>query len=316
MIDMKRIGLGCSGMARRNEESSIRTVDAALDHGVTMFNVAEFYQSGESEIVLGNALRQHPRDKYFVSVKFGALPSRDSLYGMDVNPFNVKAHLIYSLSRLGLDYVDLYEPSRMDDAYPVEEVIGAVQDLVKEGLVRHVGMTETTADDLRRGNAVCPIKYFEKEYSLLSRQMEAEDIPTCRELGIPIIAYGLLGHGLLTDAFATGQRTPNILPFLFREQDIPHNRAIVARLKEIADGKGCSTSNLAIAWALKKNPDMLAIIGTTHPDHLIDSLHSLDITLTDEEMGIIGELFAPGNVRGGVLPKTRYNNGRFIGFGE
>ncbi len=132
---MNRIGLGCMGMARRYEESSIRTVDTALDHGVTMFNVAEFYQNGESEIVLGNALRQHPRDKYFVSVKFGALPSREALYGVDMNPFNVRAHLVYSLSRLGLDYVDLYEPARMDDAYPVEEVIEAVNELVKEGLV-------------------------------------------------------------------------------------------------------------------------------------------------------------------------------------
>ena len=301
-------------MARKNQEQSIRTVDTALDHGVTMFNVAEFYQNGESEIVLGNALRQHPRDKYFVSVKFGSLPTKGSLYGLDVNPFNVRAHLMYSLSRLGLDYIDLYEPSRMDDAYPVEEVIGAVQELVKEGLVRHVGMTETTAHELRRGNEVCPIKYFEKEYSLLSRQMEAEDLPTCRELGIPVIAYGLLGHGLLTDSFATGERTPHILPFLFREEDMDHNRAIVHQLKEIADGKGCSTSNLAIAWVLQKNPDMLAIIGTTHPEHLEDSLKALDITLTTEEMNTISTIFAPGNVAGGVLPKIQYSNGKFVGF--
>ena len=300
-------------MARRNEESSIRTVDTALDHGVTMFNVAEFYQNGESEIVLGNALRQHPRDKYFVSVKFGALPTKGSLYGMDVNPFNVRAHLMYSLSRLGLDYIDLYEPARMDDAYPVEEGIEAVNELVKEGLVRHVGMTECTAEELRRGNEVCPIRYFEKEYSLLSRKMEEEDLPTCRELGIPVVAYGLLGHGLLNDGFATGEHTPHILPFLFRPEDMEHNRTIVRQLKEIADGKGCSTSNLAVAWVLQKNPDMLAIVGTTHPDHLTDLLKALDITLTDEEMLTIGDIFAPGRVRGGVLPMMHYSNGRFMG---
>ncbi len=232
---MNRIGLGCMGMDRRNEESSIRTVDTALDHGVTMFNVGEFYNGGESEIALGNALRQHPRDKYFVSVKFGALPSREALYGVDMNPFNVRAHLTYSLSRLGLDYVDLYEPARMDDAYSVEEVIEAVNELVKEGLVRHVGMTECTAEELRRGNEICPIKYFEKEYSLLSRKMEEEDLPTCRELGIPVVAYGLLGHGLLTDGFATEERTPHVLPFLFRPEDMEHNRAIVQQLKEIAE---------------------------------------------------------------------------------
>lgn len=303
------------GMARRNEENSIRTVDTALDHGVTMFNTGEFYNGGESEIVLGNALRQHPRDKYFVSVKFGALPSARGLYGADVNPFNVRAHLIYSLGRLGLDYVDLYEPARMDDAYSVEEVIGAVNDLVKEGLVRHVGMTETTAEELRRGNKVCPIKFFEKEYSLLSRQMEKEDLPTCRELGIPVVAYGLLGHGLLTDGFATGETTPHILPFLFRPEDMEDNRAIVSKLKEIADGKGCSTGNLAVAWVLQKNPDMLAIVGTTHPGHLEDALKALEITLTEEEMLTIGELFAPGNVKGGVLPKMTYSNGRLLRIG-
>ncbi len=303
------------GMARRNEESSIRTVDTALDHGVTMFNTGEFYNGGESEIVLGNALRRHPRDSYEVNVKFGALPGGPhGLYGVDMNPFNIRARLTYSLGRLGLDYVDVYEPSRMDDAYPVEDVIGAVNDLVKEGLVRHVAMTETSADELRRGNKVCPIKYFEKEYSLLSRRMEAEDLPTCRELGIPVIAYGLLGHGLLTDGFATGERTPSILPFLYKPEDIEPNRTIVSQLKAIADGKGCSTSNLAIAWVLQKNPDMLAIIGTTHPDHLTDALRALDIRLTDEEMQTIEELFAPGQVRGGVLPKMHYRNGRFIGF--
>ena len=302
------------GMARRNEEQSIRTVDVALDHGVTMFNTGEFYNAGESEIVLGNALRQHPRDSYEVNVKFGALPGGlHGLYGIDMNPFHVRARLTYSLSRLGLDYVDVYEPARMDDAYPVEEVVEAVNELVKEGLVRHVALTETSADELRRGRKVCPIKYFEKEYSLLSRQMEAEDLPTCRELGIPVVAYGLLGHGLVTDAFATGERTPNILPFLYKPEDIEPNRAIVRQLKEIADGKGCTTSNLAIAWVLQKNPDMLAIIGTTHPDHLEDSLKALDIILTDEELRIIGDLFAPGRVSGGVLPKMHYSNGRFVG---
>ena len=189
-----------------------------------------------NRIGLGNALRQHPRDKYFVSVKFGALPSREALYGVDMNPFNVRAHLTYSLRRLGLDYVDLYEPARMDDVYPVEEVIEAINELVKEGLVRHVGMTECTAEELRRGNKVCPIKYFEKEYSLLSRKMEEEDLPTCRELGIPVVAYGLLGHGLLTDGFATGERTPHVLPFLFRPEDMEYNRAIVQQLKEHRKG--------------------------------------------------------------------------------
>ena len=307
-----RIGLGCSGMARRNEEQSIRTVDAALDHGVTMFNVAEFYQNGESEIVLGNALRQHPRDSYFVNVKFGALPSAKALYGLDMNPFNIRAHLIYSLHRLGLDYVDLYEPSRMDGKWPVEDVIGEIQKLVDEGLVRHIGMTECTAEDLRRANSVHPIYMFEKEYSLVDRRMEAEDIPTANELGIPVLAYGLMAHGLLTDRTAASEQVNSNLGFLYRSEDTAHNVAIVRQLKEIADSKHVSTSNLAIAWVLQKHPQMMALVGTTHPDHLVDSLKALGITFTADELAHIDTLFAPGNIRGGRLPKQTYMDGRVV----
>ena len=300
------------GMARRNEEQSIRTVDAALDHGVTMFNVGEFYNAGESEIVLGNALRQHPRDSYFVSLKFGALPDAKLLYGLDMNPFNIKAHLVYSLHRLGLDYVDLFEPSRMDGKYPVEDVIGEISKLVEEGLVRHIGMTECTAEDLRRANAVHPIYMFEKEYSLVDRRMEAEDIPTANELDVPVLAYGLLGHGLLTDRTAEQGLSSASLGFLFKPEDSEHNIAIVRQLKEIADSKHVSTSNLAIAWALQKHPQMMTLVGTTHPDHLVDSLKALGITFSADELAHIDTLFAPGNIRGGRLPKQTYMDGRVV----
>lgn len=305
-----RIGLGCSGMARRNEEQSIRTVDAALDQGITLFNVAEFYQNGESEIVLGNALRRHPRDSYFVNLKFGALPSSRGLYGLDMNPFNIRAHLIYSLHRLGLDYVDLFEPSRMDEKYPVEDVIGEISKLVDEGLVRHIGMTECTAEDLRRANAVHPIYMFEKEYSLADRRIEAEDIPAADELGIPVLAYGLLAHGLLTDRTAETKQLNAHLSFLYRPEDNDHNVAVVGQLKELADSKRVSTSNLAIAWALQKHPQMMTLVGTTHPDHLLDSLKALDISFTEDEMKLVDEI--SGEIRGGRLPKQTYQDGRVI----
>ena len=307
-----KIGLGCSGMSRRNEESSIRTVDVALDNGITLFNVAEFYQKGESEIVLGNALRRHPRDKYFVSLKFGALPDANLLYGLDMNPFNIRAHLIYSLHRLGLDYVDLFEPSRMDEKWPVEDVIGEIQKLVDEGLVRHIGMTECSAEDLRRAHSVAPIYMFEKEYSLVDRRMEAKDIPTAKALDIPVLAYGLLGHGLLTDRTAeSGQLNAN-LSFLYHPEDNEQNISVVRQLKEIADDLGVSTSNLAVAWALQRNPDMFALVGTTHPEHLLDSLKALDIKLNESEIRKIDTLFAEGNIRGGRLPKLTYHDGRVI----
>ena len=305
-----RIGLGCSGMARMNEENCMRTVDAALEYGITLFNVAEFYRNGESEIVLGNALRRHPRDSYFVSLKFGALPSSTALYGLDMNPFNIRAHLIYSLHRLGLDYVDLFEPSRMDEKYPVEDVIGEIGKLVDEGLVRHIGMTECTAWELRRAHAVHPIYMFEKEYSLADRRMEAEDIPTANELGIPVLAYGLLAHGLLTDRTAETRSLNANLGFLYRPEDNEHNVAIVGKLKEIADDKHVSTSNLAIAWALHRNPEMMTLVGTTHPEHLIESLKALEVDFTASELAVIDSLSS--DIRGGRLPKLTYMDGHVV----
>ena len=217
-METKRIALGCMGMNRGNKQQSIKTIDTAIANGVTLLNTGEFYCNGESEMVVGEALSHHNRDDYFISVKFGALPSARGLYGLDVNPFNIRAHLTYSLTRLGLDYVDLYQPCRMDEIYPVEDVVGEISRLVDEGLVRNIGLTETDPETLRRANAVHPIYMFEKSYSLINRSIETEgDLDMCRKLGIPFLAYGLLANGLLTDrTLEKGLPTSGVGAFIYR----------------------------------------------------------------------------------------------------
>lgn len=170
MVDMKRLGLGCMGMNLSNKDRSIETIHYALDHGVTLLNTGEFYGGGESEMVLREALLGVPRDKYFISVKFGVLPKPGGgIYGLDVKPWNVKAHLAYSLHRLGLDYVDLYEPARMDETIPVEELIGALEECVKGGYVRHIGLTQLSPENLERAAKVHTIHTFEANYSVINR---------------------------------------------------------------------------------------------------------------------------------------------------
>ena len=312
LMQTKRIALGCMGMNRGNKAQSIRTIDTAIANGVTLLNTGEFYCNGESEMVVGEALSHHNRDDYFISVKFGALPSARGLYGLDMNPFNIRAHLTYSLTRLGLDYVDLYQPCRMDQIYPVEDVVGEISRLVDEGLVRNIGLTETDPETLRRANAVHPIYMFEKSYSLINRSIETDgDLDMCRKLGIPFLAYGLLAHGLLTDrTLEKGLPTSGVGAFIYRPEDADNNIAIVKEFKKIADEVGCSMSNLAIAWALQKNPDMLALIGTTSSDHLLDALRALEVGISGEQMSRIENLFSSEKIRGGKLLKITYIDGR------
>ena len=205
MVDIKRLGLGCMGMCGKNKANSIRTIHAALDAGITLFNTGEFYRGGESEMVVGEALRDVARDKYFISVKFGVLlePS-GRIYGLDMNPFNIKAHLTYSLRRLGLDHIDLYEPARMDLAYPVEDVIGVLADLVKEGYIGHIGLTQVDAQILKRARTIAPIHTVELRYSMAERDYETTLFPLVQEIGAEVLVFGALAHGLLNDDFLTG----------------------------------------------------------------------------------------------------------------
>ena len=289
MTDIKRLGLGCMGMNMSNKERSIETVHYALDHGITLFNTGEFYGCGESEMVLREALKGVPRDSYFLSVKFGVLPGLNGqTYGLDVKPWNIKAHLAYSLHRLGLDYVDLYQPARMDENIPVEEIIGAIQECADAGYVRHIGLTQLTPENLERAAKVSPIHTVELAYSLANRSIEKNGIlDVARNNHINILAFSVLQHGLLSD-------TPSGRPGMSQEA----KDRMLSGLREIAAEKNTTVENLMQAYVYEKNPDMSILIGTTRKEHLQDSIDALSVTLTAGEIERMENVFPAEQLQG------------------
>lgn len=288
MKDVSRLGLGCMGMSnRRNPDQSIQTIHAALEAGITLFNTGEFYNAGESEWIVGEALRGVDRESYFLSVKFGVLPQPGGgIYGLDNNPFHVKAHLAYSLRRLGLDYVDLYQPARQDTEIPVEDVVGAIAEQVKAGYVRHIGLSMVDPETLRRACKVHPIHTVEMEYSLIDRSIEKELIATAKELGVNVLAFGTVGHGLLADRVLENGESPRFGGGVLSPEHRDANLPLIRAVKEIADEKGVTLSQLALAWSLAKYDHVQSLIGTTNPGHLMSAIDALKITLTDEDLTI------------------------------
>ena len=289
MKEVNRLGLGTMGMSIvRNPENSVKTIHAALDAGITLFNTGEFYSAGESELIVGQALKGVNHDDYFLSVKFGVLPSPEGgIYGLDVKPHNVKGHLTYSLRRLGLDYIDLYQPARQDTTVPVEELVGAIADQVQAGYVRHIGLSMVDVETLRRACAVHPIHTVEMEYSLVERGIEKELIATAKELGVKVLAFGTVGHGLLSDNILNTPANLRMARGLLAPEHRENNLAMIRKVKEIADEKGMSLSQLALAWSLAKYDHVQSLIGTTNPDHLQESIDALGIELTSEDIARI-----------------------------
>lgn len=311
MISIDRLGLGTMGMnLHNNQETSIRTIHAALDAGITLLNTGEFYQASESEMVVGQALKGVARDKYFLSVKFGVLPSPEGgIYGLDVKPFNVKGHLTYSLRRLGLDYIDLYQPARQDTTVPVEDLVGAIADQVKAGYVRHIGLSMVDAETLRRACKVHPIHTVEMSYSLIDRSIETELIAAAKELGVKVLAFGTVGHGLLTDRVLNAPANPNARGLLSPENR-ESNLAMIRQVKAIADEKGVTLSQLALAWSLAKYDHVQSLVGTTSPEHLQESIDALNITLTDEDIRAIEAAIPAEKVKGRGMRNFVFTDGK------
>lgn len=312
MIQLDRLGLGCMGMScYRNPENSVKTIRYALDSGITLFNTGEFYSAGESELIVGQALKGIKRDSYFLSVKFGVLPSpQGGIYGLDVNPFNVKGHLTYSLRRLGLEYVDLYQPARMDTEIPVEDVIGAIAEQVRAGYVKHIGLSMVDAQTLRRACKVHPIHTVEMEYSLLDRSIENELIATAQELGVKVLAFGTVGHGLLTDDILTnGTNNPRMAMGLLSPENREHNLSVIKKVKEIADAKNCSLSQLALAWSLSKYSNVQSLIGTTNPEHLKSAIEALNVELNSSDIKQLEEIISSDKIKGKTSRTFKFTNG-------
>ncbi|MFJ5489267.1 aldo/keto reductase, partial [Hansschlegelia beijingensis] len=256
--DVSPIGLGCMGMSAAygpaDRGESVATIHAALDAGVTLLDTGDFYGMGHNELLLAEALRGRPRDSYQLSVKFGALrgPGGDWL-GFDGRPAAVKTSLAYSLGRLGVDHVDIYRPARLDPNVPIEDTVGAIADMVKAGYVRHIGLSEVGAETLRRAAAIHPIADLQIEYSLISRGVEDRILPVARELGIAITAYGVLSRGLIGGHYDPAKAVAGDYRSMsprFQKGAVEANLRLVEALRTIADARGVSVAQIAIAWVI------------------------------------------------------------------
>jgi aryl-alcohol dehydrogenase-like predicted oxidoreductase len=289
-------GLGCMGMSGMygpsDRAESIATIHAALERGVTLLDTGDFYGMGHNEMLIGEALKGGRREQALLSVKFGALRDPAGGWsGYDARPAAVKNFLACSLQRLGTDYIDIYRPSRLDPDVPIEDTVGAIADMVKAGYVRHIGLSEVGAETIRRAAAVHPICDLQIEYSLLSRGIETSILPTCRELGIAITAYGVLSRGLLSGHWQKGGAVKGdfrVSSPRFQEGNLERNLALVEALRAIANRRGVTVAQIAIAWVRAQGDDIVPLLGARRRDQLDESLAALDFTLTPADLGDIG----------------------------
>lgn len=302
------LGLGCMGMSTdwygpNDRSESLATFQAAVDAGITLVDTGDLYGMGHNEMLVGEALKSVDRDKVILSVKTGALRDPSGAFlGHDSRPAALKTFLAYSLKRLQVDYIDVYRPARLDSAVPIEESIGALAEMVQAGYIRHIGLSEVGPGTLRRAAAVHPIVDLQIEYSIISRGIEDTILPTCRELGIGVTAYGVLSRGLISghwskdrtladrDIRAGGPR--------FQGDNLDHNLALVEALRSIADARGVTVAQLAIAWVAQRGDDIVPLVGARRRDRLAEALGAVEVTLTPAELAAI-ETAAPRGAAAG-----------------
>jgi aryl-alcohol dehydrogenase-like predicted oxidoreductase len=307
------LGLGAMGMSdaygAADRAESIATVHASLEAGVTLIDTGDFYAMGHNELLLAEALRGRDRDSYQLSVKFGMLRGPGPGFGgTDARPEAVKNFLAYSLNRLGTDHIDIYRPARLDPAVPIEETVGAIKEMIDAGYVRHIGLSEVDAATIRRAHAVHPVADLQIEYSLISRAVEADILPTLRELGIGLTAYGVLSRGLISGHWAAG-RTAGPGDFRafsprFSNGNVEHNLALVEALRRVADAKGCTVAQLAIAWVAAQGEDIVPLVGARTRERLAEALPAMELTLTADDLAEIEKAVPPGAARGDRYPSA------------
>jgi aryl-alcohol dehydrogenase-like predicted oxidoreductase len=293
--EVSEIGLGAMGMSGMygpaDREESIATIHAALDAGITLLDTGDFYGMGHNEMLIGEAVKGVARDRFQVSVKFGALrDTKGGWLGYDARPAAVKNFLAYSLQRLGLDHIDIYRPARLDPAVPIEETVGAIADMVTAGHVRHIGLSEVGAETIRRAAAVHPISDLQIEYSLISRGIEATILPTVRALGIGVTAYGVLSRGLISGHWrkdAAGAGDFRAISPRFQGENVDRNLALVEALRDVAEERKASVAQVAIAWVVAQGRDIVPLVGARRRDRLAEALGALDLVLSADDLAAI-----------------------------
>jgi aryl-alcohol dehydrogenase-like predicted oxidoreductase len=292
---VSRAGLGLMSMSgiygQADDQESIAAIRAAIDAGITLLDTGDFYGMGHNELLLRDALRGSgiQRDSVFIQVKFGGQRDPSGAFvGHDASPAMVKSSLAYTLTRLGTEYVDLYQPARLDPEVPIEDTVGAVAEMIQAGYVRYLGLSEMGADTIRRAHAVYPVSELQIEYSLMSRGIERSILPAVRELGISITAYGILSRGLLSSGTAQlAANDPRARFPRFRSENHARNLELLAALEKIAAAREVTAAQLAIAWVASRGDDIIPLIGTKRRDRLDEALRALDLTLSTDDLAAI-----------------------------
>ncbi|WP_285055265.1 aldo/keto reductase [Pedobacter ginsengisoli] len=304
---VSKLGLGCMRMSSvwggqaNDENESIATIHAALDNGINFLNTGDFYGSGHNELLVGKAIKDR-RDQAFISVKFGAIFYNGQWLGLDLRPMAIKNFINYSLVRLGIDTIDLYQPCRMDNSVPVEDIIGTVADLIKEGKVRHLGVSEITAEQLRQANSVHPVTALEIGYSLADRQIESDLLPTAKELGIDVVAFANTAEGLLTGEMTAPLPAGSYHNHFtrFQGENLVRNLEKVEVLKTMAKEKGSTPAQLAIAWVNAQGDHIMPLVSMSRRSRLPENIHAMEIRFSLEEMNTLNTQFSPGAILGGT----------------
>lgn len=302
---VSKLGLGCMRMSpvwggpANDENESVATIQMALDNGINFLNTGDFYGSGHNELLVGKAIKGR-RDDAFISVKFGAIFYDGQWIGLDLRPIAIKNFINYSLVRLGVDTIDLYQPCRLDNSVPVEDVIGTVSELIQEGKVRYLGVSEITSDQLRKANSVHPVTALEIGYSLADRQIESDLLPAAKELGIGVVAFANTAEGLLTGEMKAPLPADDYHHHFsrFQGENLIKNLEKVEVLKQMAKEKGYTPTQLAIAWVNAQGDHIMPLVSMSRRLRLPENIQAMEINFTEDEMNTLNTHFSPGAILG------------------